>query len=297
MKHTLILLLLLTITCSVYSQDLIVTNDGDYINCKITRVKDSYVYFTFKHRNEIRNTMLHISDIEEYQYNYYQVSDNYVDDYNDDYVDDYEDDNYFPRFRLAINGGYSYMTAKVAESVPDDFKNYVKKLKSGYHFGGDLSYYFSELYGVGGKCFIFKSSSSSDIYLEDTNGDRKYGIMSDDLTITYIGPVFSTRFLNWNKKNAFLMNVSLGYMGYSSDKVIIDKYKMKGSTLGMAFDIGYDIGISQNFSLGFQLSLLSGSLSKYSLNNGIITETVNLNKDEYENISRIDFTIGLRFNK
>ena len=290
MKHTLILLLLIAITCSITAQDLIVTNDGDSINCRITNIDNSNVHFIFIDGNEVINTMFNLSDIENFQYDFYEVSEVLDEDILGYY-------NY-QRFRFAINGGYSYMTAKIAKNVPADHINYFKRLKSGYHFGGDISYYYYELFGVGAKSFVFKASNKmDDIYLEDSNGNRRFGKMSDDVTIFYVGPMASTRYLSRNKRNAFIVSMSVGYMGYSNDIVFIDKNKMKGSTVGMAFDIGYDIGISKNFSLGFQFSFLSGSLSKYTLSDGIITETVKLEKDDYENISRIDFSIGLRFGR
>ena len=93
------------------------------------------------------------------------------------------------------------------------------------------------------------------------------------------------------------MNLSLGYMGYSNDKVIIDKYKMTGSTMGLSFDVGYDIGLSENLSLGFQISFLTGTLFEYDWNDGTKTETIKLEKGEYESLNRIDFSVGLRFSK
>ena len=93
------------------------------------------------------------------------------------------------------------------------------------------------------------------------------------------------------------MNLSLGYMGYSNDKVIIDKYKMTGSTMGLSFDIGYDIGLSEKLSLGFQLSFLSGTLFEYDWNDGSTTETIDLEEGEYESLNRIDCSVGLRFGK
>jgi len=290
MKNIFIIALLIFISSSIYSQDLIVTNEGDSINCKITKVKIDIIYFTFKHKDEIRSTLLPMSGIQTHQFNYFQTS-----EVPKDKVVGYEN---YQHFRIAINGGFSYQTAKVAESVPSDFKNYIKELKSGYHFGGDLTYYFTEPLGFGIKYYLFKSSNSMDnIYVEDINGNRTYGKMSDDLTISFIGPTFSTRLLNHNKSNAFLMNVSLGYMGYSNDKVIIDKYKMSGSTMGLSFDIGYDIGLSENLSLGFQISFLTGTLFEYDWNDGTKTETIKLEKGEYESLNRIDFSVGLRFSK
>lgn len=290
MRKLLILAVLIFVSNSIFSQDLIVTNEGDSINCKITKVKTDNIYFTFKHKDEIRSTLLPISSIKTYQFDYFQTS-----EVPKDKVVGYEN---YQHFRIALNGGYSYQTAKVAESVPSDFKDYISELKSGYHFGGDLTYYFTEPLGFGFKYYLLKSSNSLDnIYLEDTDGNRTYGKMSDDLTISFVGPTFSTRLLSHNKKNALLMNLSLGYIGYSNDKIIIDEYKMTGSTMGLSFDIGYDIGLSENLSLGFQISFLSGTLFEYDWNDGSKTETIDLEEGEYESLNRIDFSVGLRFSK
>jgi hypothetical protein len=290
MRKLLILAVLIFVSNSIFSQDLIVTNEGDSINCKITKVKTDNIYFTFKHRDEIRSTLLPVSSIKTHQIDYFQTS-----EVPKDKVVGYEN---YQHFRIALNGGFSYQTAKVAESVPSDFKDYISELKSGYHFGGDLTYYFTEPLGFGFKYYLFKSSNSLDnIYLEDTDGNRTYGKMSDDLTISFIGPTFSTRLLSHDKKNAFLMNLSLGYMGYTNDKVIIDEYKMTGSTMGFLFDIGYDVGLSENLSLGFQISFLIGTLFEYDWNDGSTTETIDLEEGEYESLNRIDFSIGLRFGK
>ena len=290
MKNIFIITFLIVLTNSLYSQDLVVTKKGDSINCKITKVKKDNIYFTFKHKDEVRNTLLPMTGVKIHQFDYYQISEVSIEK-----VVGYEN---YQRFRIAINGGYSYQTARVAENVPSDFKDYVKELKSGYHFGCDLIYYFSEPLGFGFKYYLFKSSNSLDnIYIDDTDGNRTQGKLSDDLTISFIGPTFSTRLLNHDKSNAFLLNLSLGYMGYSNNKVIIDKYKITGSTVGLSFDIGYDIGLSENLSLGFQVSYLSGTLFKYELSDGITTQTINLEEREYESLNRIDFSIGLRFGK
>lgn len=290
MKNIFIIAFLIFMANSIYSQDLIVTNKGDSINCKITKVKTNNIYFTFKHKDEIRSTLLPIKDVKIHQLDYYQTS-----EVPKEKAVGYEN---YQHFRIATNGGYSYETAKVARSVPSDFKDYVEDLKSGYHFEGDLTYYFTEPLGFGIKYYLFKSSNSLDnIYLEDINGNRRYGKMSDDLTISFIGPTFSTRFLNHDKSNAFLMNFSLGYMGYSNDKVVIDAYKITGNTTGLSFDIGYDIGVSKNLSLGFQIAFISGTLVEYDWNDGTNTETIKLKKGEYESLNRIDLSVGLRFNK
>lgn len=287
----LLLILLTTISCAnVYSQDLIVTNEGDSINCKITKLKNDFIYFTFIHKDEIRNTLLPVSQIKHHEWDFYET--------NGAAGISYTPERNYPTIRVALNGGFSYQIAKIHEGVPADFKDYIRELKSGYHFGGDITYYFAETLGAGFKYYLFKSSNSLDnIYIDDMNGNRRYGKMSDNITVSFIGPSFSTRILNYDKTNSFLMNIGLGYMGYSNDMVLIDKYKMSGSTAGYIIDIGYDIGLSERFALGFQLSLVSGTLFKYEWDDGITTETIELEEGEYESLNRLDLSVGLRFLK
>jgi len=272
------------------SQDLIVTSDMDSINCKITKVKTNNIYFTFKYNGEIKNTLLAKSLIKDYKFNYYSISEVPVNK-----ITGYEN---FPHFRIALNGGYSYEIAKISNSVPDDFKDYVQQLKSGYHIGGDFTYYFSENIGVGFKYYAFKTSNSMDnIYVEDSEGNITYGKMSDDLTISFIGPLYSSRLFDKAGKNAFIFNFAIGYMKYDNDKVIINNYKMTGETFGMVLDVGYDIQLSDDFSLGFQISYTMGALSKYDIFDGSTTKTIKLESGNYESLHRIDFSIGIRFNK
>jgi hypothetical protein len=290
MKRTIIFILLVFLANSLNSQDLIVTNEGDSINCKITGLKKDHIYFSFKHKDEIRSTLLSVKDIKEHQFNYFKET-----EVPDDKVIGFVNDE---RLRIAINGGYSYQTAKIADGVPADFRNYVKELKSGYHFSADFSYFFSESMGFGLKYCLFKTSNSLDnIYIEDNDGFRIYGKMSDDLNISFIGPSFSTKMSNQSNGNTFIINFSLGYIGYSNDKVIISNYKMTGSTLGLALDIGYDIKLSRNFSLGFQISSITGALSEFDWNDGTTTETIKLEKGKYESLNRLDFSVGLRFRR
>lgn len=273
-----------------YSQDLIVTIAGDSINCKITDTRANNIYFTFSHEGEIRNTLLPVSQVIYHQVDYYTTS-----EVPKEKLEGYKD---YPMFRIAVNGGPSFMTGKISDQVPSDFRDYIKELKSGLHFSADASFFVNETIGFGGKYSVFKSSNSLDnIYIEDDLGQIIQGEMSDDIKLTFIGPTFSIRALNYNKKNAFLFSVAIGYMDYVNDKVLINSFKMTGNTVGFGFDIGYDIGVSKYLALGFQVSLLAGALSEYTFSDGTNTQTFKLQEGEYENISRFDLSIGLRLIK
>jgi len=290
LKGIFVILSVTIFSISIQAQDLIITNEGDSLNCKITKIKTDNIYFTFRHKDEIRSTLLPLSQLKYHQYNYYHTP--------EVPADIVVGNELYPHFRAALNGGLSYRVVKLSDNIPSDFEQYMKDLKSGYHYGLDLSYYFSEQLGVGFKYCNYQSKNEiNNVYVTLPDGSTQYGKMSDDISINFIGPIFSTRLLDANKKNSFLLNLGFGYMGYTDKAVLISDFKIKGNTVGLCWDIGYDIGLSENFAIGFQLSYMIGTLTQYELSYGVKTETVILEKDNYESLSRVDLSIGLRFSK
>jgi len=61
-------------------------------------------------------------------------------------------------------------------------------------------------------------------------------------------------------------------------------------------DIGYDIAFSKNWSAGIQFSLLAGVISEFDETRNGITQTLILEKDQYEGLHRLNISIGLRYN-
>ena len=290
MKYIFLMVLLAFTGGICNAQDLIVTDEGDSINCRITKKRSENIYFTFRHNSEIRNTLLPVSRVKSHAFNFFPDTEVPLEKVIA--TKDYR------RFRFDINSGYSYQPVRLSKSIPDDFRNYYNQLKSGHHIDGGMIFYFNEIYGIGAKYYLYKSSNSlENIYIEDIEGTRTYGRMSDDMVVTFIGPSFSTRFMSRNKKNAFITNFSIGYMDYTNDKVIIRKYRMTGNTLGLAMDTGYDIGISKNLALGLKVSLTSGTLFKYDWQDGNTTRTIELEPGAYESLYRADFSAGLRFSR
>jgi hypothetical protein len=49
-----------------------------------------------------------------------------------------------------------------------------------------------------------------------------YGVMSDKLTVTLIGPEVTARLMSSDKNGAATLSYSPGYRGYNDNKVITD---------------------------------------------------------------------------
>jgi hypothetical protein len=290
MKYLFHFILFAIFSISIHAQDLVITQENDSLNCKITQVKEDNIYFTFLYDGTVRNTLLPVDQMKEYQYNYYQTPEVPLDKIPGQAL--------YPRFRASINAGWSYRTGKLADNIPADLKNYMKELKSGFHYNLDASYYFTEYLGAGFKYHSFNAQNKINVYATDTNDQTQYGNMSDNITIRFIGPFFSTRFLNADKKNALLLNLGIGYIGYNDEGVLISDYiTLKGSSFGACWEIAYDIGIAENWALVFQVSSVTGYLSQVVKSDGIRTETIKLENRQFEDLTHINLSIGLRFSK
>lgn len=288
MKRLSLIIVIISYYSMVYAQDLIVTQQGDSINCRITKIESEFIHFTYNHSGEIRNTLLRDTQVLHLEYGYFEESEVPPEETSLSKRTD--------RFRLAAHGGFSYMMARVADNVPSDFKDYIRQLKTGYHFGADATYFVSESYGLGLKYCLFKSKNSIDnIYAVGPNGQTRYGKMSDDLSISFFGPSLVNRSSNNDKSRTFIAGFAIGYMGYLDKKVIIDSYTLTGATMGLSFEGGYDIKLKGNSGIGFQISYISGLLSEFIIDNGITKETMKFPKGEFESLHRIDFSIGYRF--
>lgn len=295
MKKILILIaILFTSNIVLQAQDLIVTKKGDSINCKITKLKKESIHFIFKHKksNEIRNTLLALNDVTKYQYNFYktkEISDNYKSTGSTE-----------SKFQFDIYGGYSYRTSKIEEGQEDFLIDYIKGLKSGYHFGIDATYFMSESMGFGLK---FNKSMASNhlnnvyVYNEDTEIIGE-GFIEDNISLTFLGVTYVSKLVHGEKENAFYYGLGLGYLGYYNKKeIVIESIKLKGSTFGTSFDVGYNFSISPKLALGLRFSAIGGRLFRVTTeySNGT-TEVFKYPDNNYESLYRIDLSIGLVYN-
>jgi hypothetical protein len=288
-KYGLIILLFL-IGQFVCSQDLIVTQNDDSLNCKITKIDLDYIYFTFMYNNEIKKSLLPMTDIKIFQKKYYnetELTKPYLAYLN------------YSKFRIAFSGGFSYLLAKMPEGIDNTYRDYLKSFKKGYNLRLDIGYFFNRQYGIGLKYSYFNTkASASSLPFIDEQGNIVRLSLSENRSDNYIGPAFLMRYADALNKNAFIAGISFGYFAYNNNMRIggIPLYA-KGSTLGMIVDIGYDFSVSDNFSLGFLLSATLGSLGKITFNDGFQSQTIELPEDQHESMSRIDISIVLSFSK
>lgn len=283
------LALVLCFTTNTMAQDLIVTDKGDSLNCKITKTKGEYIHFMYMYETEVRSTLLPNYRVIAYKMNYYLQPELPV--------DIARRSSSYPKFRVNLSGGYSHLIARISDNVPPFLRDYMKNLKSGYHFGADASFFISESIGFGLKYSMFKTRNEigNVIFRDLATNTNKIGTIKDDITQHYFGPAFCTRFYSTSKNVAFLMSISMGYIDYTNNATQLENFTMTGNSLGMVFDFGADFMLAKNLALGVGLGCTLGTISSFRVSDGTTTITIKLDAENSENISRIDLGIGLKW--
>lgn len=274
------------------AQDLIVTNNGNSINSKITQTTNEHVYFTIKDENERRNTMLPINQIITQQKNDYSGSDSPK---NQSIRDLY------PRFRFAADIGWQYRTAKTASNLTTEWKNHINKMRSGFHYDAQIGFFFKKFMGFEAVFSQQRFGNTSDnITLTDTYGGYiGSGTIRERILFNYYGANYLLRVFDAKKRNCWLFAVGFGYISID-DRIVFNNdynFRMTGGTLGSNISIGYDIGLSEGLALGFKASLMGGTVRHFKqIVNGITTNHT-LPEGYGEGLGSIKLSVGLRFNK
>lgn len=289
MKNRIYLLLFVILISINYSsaQDLIVTNSGDSIRCKISSIKYERIFFILTDGDQQTSSFLPVNDISYYSVDYYgeikptakrpSVSRNV-------------------NLDISANAAFSYRIAPVegGNALEED---YYRGLKKGFNYGADLIFYFNDVYGIGLKYSASNYKNElKDISITYQNGVVRYGDISDNISVSYIGPGLFTRRLTKNMKGYWVMGMTIGYIRYFDDCKVIDPMTVSGETIGLGFDVSYDHQIYPGVSLGGKVSYITGNLTEVKIDDGTSVSVIKLQAGQYESLSRIDAGLVLKLN-
>ncbi|WP_342082900.1 hypothetical protein [Dyadobacter sp. OTU695] len=271
MKHFLLAILIGLIGANAaYAQDLIVTTAGDSIPCKITRERDGYVYFTYKKLGVPTKTLIATTNVADKRIDFY------------DTPLEIASKPTFSRWQYRFQGGYSRRIARTSDQVPSGARSYINKMKSGYTLGGDIHYFISEPFGLGAKY-------SHSHYQYKADG------FEDKVNLNYFGLSGLNRFILRSGSEVY-MGGNIGYQAYkdrlSANGALVN---ITGGTAGVGLEVGYGMKVSDGSKLYLNLSLLSGTIMKVKVDDGGRKETIKLEKEEYESLSRLELTLGVVF--
>lgn len=286
MKHLFVIVIFLLTIGASYSQDLIVTNQGDSIACKITKVSEQYVHFTVYDGTGLilTRSRLPLSEVASYAQTEDESEGAQAPEQEIKREDLFVLDSYgIPNFRLAVNSGFTYQFGGY-DRLPQSYKNQVQTL---WGFGGELDYFFQRSnVGIGFKYHYTFTRANQDFLLVDGS---ILELRDELIQFNFLGVSAILRKISADDQ-AIHFYVTGGMLRYRTDLLLdgIPSYE-EGDTFGGGFGVGYDYRLSERFGVGISLELLLAQLSQITVNGN----TFNSDFD----VSRIDLTVGLRMYK
>ena len=190
------------------------------------------------------------------------------------------------KFTIIPGAGYSWRTAKISSGLPSDQREYIKSLKSGFHFDVSAYYRLNSTMGIGAKFNNYSAESDGNFVLRDVSGQTLTVSGTKD-QITFVGPSFLYSNFESDTRHKLYYDLALGVLSYTTDSGFMVG---KGSTFGLAATISYMYQIVPAVCVGPQLGFTGGVLSKMKFN-GLESDL----NGEKESLHRASLGLGAAF--
>lgn len=212
---------------------------------------------------------------------------------------------YLPIY-LTLSSGPGYLVASSANAeaamIDQGFtsaaaKAYYRDMRLGIYISADAVWVNHREFGAGLKYKFFATSAKTEGFLDPQDGvNLIYASYKEQIYVNFIAATF--RFQKYiNSSNSLMMNTncSAGLSLYRNEAEYAKTYYLlTGKNFGFDTDIGLEYLITTRLSACCDLSVFYSSIHKMNISDGVNSTTVKLAKDNSENLTRIDFSLGVR---
>ncbi|MFY9151519.1 MAG: hypothetical protein WAO52_05865 [Prolixibacteraceae bacterium] len=210
------------------------------------------------------------------------------------------------KFRFAIDGGPGYLlgnTKTAKETLASygisktEIDKYYKDLKLGEQFGVSAHYLVNDKYGLGLDYRIFTTKSNTMGFIDSPDTySTFYGPLSEKIYTNFAGISYFSQQKLQNERWNIYSSVALGWAFYHNESnLIVSPVLLEGNSFATNYNLGIEYRLSKHIALGAGLECFYSVLHKFQLNNGQTTTEIKLNKEQRENLSRLNLTAGIHF--
>jgi hypothetical protein len=295
-KNLPLVILIFGFMSGIYAQDKIITISNDTIDCKINRVSPNAIYYVIIANNDKISGKMALRNV--LSYNILNLS---SEDISENANRNKED-----RMRLGVSIGPGYLIGSTKEAVDQmvgqgfttsQAKTYYNDMKLGTSVAADLYFLISPGYYCGVKYkFLYNYCNTEGFVDPQDNVNLYFTTYSEKIFVNFYGASIYYQKKAGSKKPLMLNStVSVGLTTYRNEAGFLESYYLlTGKSPGGDFTIGFDYFIARRISIGTELSLFISSIRKMKISDGFSTSTIKLEKENFENLSRMDLLFGIR---
>jgi len=295
-KILLFVIVMLGLVPAVNSQDKIITINYDTIDCKINKISHNTIYFDLNNWGVKSSGKIPLNNVLNY----------IVSGKTDPKVQKSSSTVSGKKVRFSLSGGAGYLIGSTQNAEDqmvsqgfafDQAESYYNDMKLGISANADFYLLITPNYGAGIKYKFFYNSSSTEGFIDPQDGVHLYyTTYREKIYVNFVGAsLFYQQFIGSQKSLELNSALSLGLTTYRDEaEYLRGYYLLTGKNVGADFSIGLEYFITSGISLGADLSAFYSSIRKVKITDGTSTSTIELEKENYENLSRIDLSAGIR---
>jgi len=187
----------------------------------------------------------------------------------------------------------------VAWGIPQDAAEaYYNDLKLGIYGSGDITFMVTPGIGAGLRYKFFYTDAGVEGLFDPHDGLYLiYGTYSETIYVNFAGvSLFYTEPLGRSQKFSVYASWATGLTLYRNEaETFQGNILITGNALGMDRALGLEYLISPSIAVGAELSAFNSLLRKIEMTDGTNTETLELEEENIENLSRFELSLGVRF--
>lgn len=310
MKHKFVIGLLLFVIFEARAQDRIITLQKDTIDCRIVSIENGRIYYEQPAGNgSFTGSSLAMEQVTVY----FRVAPAAT------YENRVLERNTPPekRWRFGLQGGPGYMLANSVDaenamtlmgSSAETAQKFYKNLKWGYHIDTDVHNLITESFGIGIRYSLFATAANEPVTINIGDGlNYWYMNMEERIYVNYIGLSLLFRENRLNRSRTLRSNLSLsvGYVSYRDELEFqrnsfmqLDNGLTTGNSIGGVVEVSLEYFPVSWLSIAANAGCFASWIGGRKISNGYESQIVSpssLGKGEWENVSRFDLSIGVRF--
>ncbi|MFA6922644.1 MAG: hypothetical protein WC223_00175 [Bacteroidales bacterium] len=279
MKNYLTILLFFISSLS-FSQDIIIINKKDSVNCTIKKIEKNKVTIIVGSKENKRKIIIDSSMISGFKFNFYKTTKPLK----------YKD------FYFSLNVGYSHILNKnfAKTDLGKIYSNYLQKLRNGYNFNAFIHFYNNEHLGIGIKYefgYFHNSINSFCLTIDSISLTYK---LQDDIYLNFIAPTIFYKPYENEKFNIYT-NVSVGYSNLVNNTSYAFNSKVKCHNIAAEAALGCYYKISSKLSLSFQVGYLLNNFNEFKYTIDYNNYKISTDINEFNDFSTFSTSIGFIF--
>lgn len=190
--------------------------------------------------------------------------------------------------------GVSRMLEDAPDSLVQEIQDFYNGLRTGWNYGFEAEFYINRYLGFGAKYSRFITKKEADSIVIQIFTTKYFIDISSEMSIHTFSPIVLGKLPLLHDRLTLTGGIGPAWLFYRNiGKAVGDTNMFKGSSPGLSAMFRVNYQIVPRLSIALEGNYIHAFLKEFTRDNGITEEVIKLDKENYQNISRLEFSFGM----